>query len=178
MGANDKQIAKIIRKNPQVLHRTPESLEKRIKFLESIGVKEGLGKIIAKAPQIICLRTENMQMTVKFLQSTGISDEDITRIVYMHPEILTYNVNRNLKPTYEFLRENFNISKERLVKSPNLLSYGLESRIKPRYWFLKSKGLENTYKVTTALMLTDDKFCNMVKCSLKDYSDFKRRYKN
>jgi len=153
-----------------------QTISENLVYLTDLGVKD-IRKVVRRFPQVLALDIENkMKPRVEYLKSIGVKEEDISKVVAILPQVLGSDVEKNLKPTYKFLQSNFNVCVEDIIKSPNLLSYSLEKRIKLRHEFLKLKEMENRYKASSALNLSDENFCNMLKCSLDEYLDFKDEY--
>ena len=176
-----KDIGKVVSRLPHVLDYDVETTMKpRVAYLKSIGVKdEDIGKVVSRHPQVLMCDVKKMQARVEYLKSIGIKDEDIGEVVTKHPQVQGYDVENNLKPTYEFLKDKFGATADILVKTPAYLGYSLNKRIKPRHAFLESKGLiEGDYANIHLLFPSDKIFCRKlnVPLHLQEYLEFKENY--
>jgi mTERF domain-containing protein len=172
------KMKQVVKRSPRVLSLDIEdTIQPKVNYLESIAVKsENMGIVITKFPQIFSYDTGTIQTKVNYLNSIGIKGENAGAVITRYPQILALDLKNNLKPTYEFLEENFNWDYTNVVSTPNVLGFSLEKRIKPRYEFLKSMGKEDEYSASTVLNPTDKDFCKNLGCSLKEYQTFKEEY--
>lgn len=152
-----------------------QTIPENIIYLSDLGVDD-VGKVVTRFPTVLGCSIDNMNLVVEYLKSIGVREEDIGNVVTGLPSILGSDIEKNLKPTYEFLQEYFDVDVEDIIATPALLSYSLEKRIKPRYEFLKLKDLEETYAATRVLFPSDKNFCKLLKCPVREYLEFKKEY--
>lgn len=120
---------------------------------------------------------EKITRSIMYLKDIGVDSEKMKIVLQNHPKIVTYDAENNLKPTFEYLRDNFNTKIEDVISYPGLLSFSLENRIKPRFEFMKLKKVkEEKHSASQILYPKDEGFCEIIGCDLKDYEEFLKNY--
>ncbi|KAI5074772.1 hypothetical protein GOP47_0010733 [Adiantum capillus-veneris] len=142
LGLNEKEVAKVIHRRPQIMSCTAERLKKVAEFLIGLGLKDYMvGKVLVASPQVFTLNTENkLQRGVEFFQSVGLDKERHMEIVFTRcAQLFCCSIENNLLPTFEFL-SNIGLEKESLSKMiagfPSMLGHNAELSLAPKYEFL------------------------------------------
>lgn len=93
---------------------------------------------------------------LKYLESLGLSRDDAVGMVLRCPSLLTFSIENNFKPKYEYLAEVMEKTMEELKEFPQYFAFSLEKRIKPRHVKVLQSGME----IPLPLMLksTDEEF--------------------
>jgi len=177
LGANEKQIKRMVTNLPKVLDLKIPNMQIRIDYLKSLGIKDQyMGKVISGLPAVLELSIANMQTKVDYLTSLGISKQDVADMITKSPQTLSYNVEANMKPSYEYLESKYGATTEDIINNPGLLCFSLEKRVKPRHEFVKVKEVVGKYKAGTILTRSDKRFCELMRCTEREYEDFKKEY--
>ena len=96
-------IWKVILRHPQILvYDIDKTMEKRVKYLKSIGVNdEDIGKMVTRLPEILIYDVEkNLKPSYEYLnEKFGITVENIVST----PSLFSVSLNKKIKPRYEFL---------------------------------------------------------------------------
>lgn len=142
VGMTKDDIAKAIQTFPTLLEQDVAKVEGVIEFLKSVEVDEDdLPSILRSFPATLLLDTEkDMIPVVTFLSGLGV--RNIGRFITRLPPVLGYNVENDLKPKWDFLREVCQFDYFEVVRFPAYFSYPLERVIKMRYAYLRDvKGI-------------------------------------
>lgn len=79
-----------------------------------------------------------MESRINYLRSIGVSDTRIPRMISSMPQLLSLNIEVNLAPKVEFLRDQLGGCNRTIESNPTVLALSLHNRIIPRYEFMKS----------------------------------------
>ncbi|KAF3786215.1 Transcription termination factor 3 [Nymphaea thermarum] len=151
VGVKQRDVAKIILRQPQVLEYTIDNILKpHVVFLTDIGVPDSkVGQVIAAAPSLLSYSIEHsLKPTVKYLvEEVGLSQEDLGKVVQLSPQILVQKIDNSWRSRLSFLSRELGASKQCIAKMvkkhPQLLHYSIEDGILPRINFLRSIGMRN-----------------------------------
>ncbi|XP_031490993.1 transcription termination factor MTERF9, chloroplastic [Nymphaea colorata] len=151
VGVKQRDVAKIILRQPQVLEYTIDNILKpHVVFLTDIGVPDSkVGQVIAAAPSLLSYSIEHsLKPTVKYLvEEVGLSQEDLGKVVQLSPQILVQKIDNSWRSRFSFLSRELGASKQCIAKMvkkhPQLLHYSIEDGILPRINFLRSIGMRN-----------------------------------
>lgn len=161
VGVNQKDIRKMLLRQPQILEYTVENnLKVHVAFLVSLGIPDSrVGRIIAATPSFFSYSVENsLRPTVRYLiDEVGIQKKDLGKVIQLSPQILVQRVDISWTDRYTFLKKELGAPRDSIVKMitkhPQLLHYSIEDGLKPRINFLRSIGMCNSdiLKVLTSL---------------------------
>ena len=172
---NKTQIGRAIYNAPQLLKANINSMKNRIKILSDFGVyHQKIPSTIAGYAMILVLDENKMRDRANQFLEFGYEKFEIGEMIQKHTAILAYDKEKNLKPTYYFLTEKFDCTKEVIGENPRILSNSLQNKIIPRYIFLTKNNLHNKYETQTILSRSDEDFCSMFKCELEEYQKLKK----
>ncbi|KAL6999157.1 Transcription termination factor mterf9, chloroplastic [Sarracenia purpurea var. burkii] len=161
VGVKDKDIRKILLRQPQILEYTVENnLKSHIAFLLSLGIPDSrIGQIITATPSLFSYSVENsLKPTVRYLlEEVGIKKSDLSKVVQLSPQILVQRIDSSWTSRFSFLTKELGAPRDNIVKMvrkhPQLLHYSIEDGLLPRINFLRSIGMRNSdiLKVLTNL---------------------------
>uniref|UniRef100_A0A7N0U213 Mitochondrial transcription termination factor n=1 Tax=Kalanchoe fedtschenkoi TaxID=63787 RepID=A0A7N0U213_KALFE len=161
IGVKQKDIKRIILRQPQILQYTVENnLKSHVAFLVGLGIPESrVGQIVTAAPSLFSYSVENsLKPTVRYLiEEIGIKKDDMGKVVQLSPQILVQRIDVSWSSRYVFLSKELGAPKDSVMKMvrkhPQLLHYSIEDGLLPRINFLRSIGMRNDdiLKVLTSL---------------------------
>lgn len=161
VGVKQKDIRRIILRQPQILQYTVENnLKSHVAFLIGLGIPETrVGQIITAAPSLFSYSVENsLKPTVRYLiEEVGIKKDDLGKVIQLSPQILVQRIDVSWSSRYVFLSKELGAPKDSVMKMvrkhPQLLHYSIEDGLLPRINFLRSIGMRNDdiLKVLTSL---------------------------
>ncbi|KAM7498969.1 hypothetical protein LguiA_023383 [Lonicera macranthoides] len=161
IGVKQKDIRKILLRQPQILEYTVENnLKSHVAFLTSLGIPDSrIGQIITATPSLFSYSVENsLKPTVRYLlEEVGIKKNDLSKVVQLSPQILVQRIENTWITRFRFLTKELGAPRENIVKMvtkhPQLLHYSIEDGLLPRINFLRSIGMRNSdiLKVSTSL---------------------------
>ncbi|KAJ7521357.1 hypothetical protein O6H91_19G049900 [Diphasiastrum complanatum] len=100
-----------------------------------------------KYPQIAIFSSGNMFKVVEYMKEFNMTDQDIGILIRNHPQILTCNVDKNLKPKVSLLME-LGVDRKGIHtvmrKQPQLFGSSMENSLKPKFKYLQSVGFQKT----------------------------------
>lgn len=161
VGVKQRDIRKIILRQPQILEYTVENnLKSHVAFLSSLGIPQSrIGQIITATPSLFSYSVENsLKPTVKFLlDDIGIQETDLSKVVQLSPQILVQRIDNSWNTRLTFLMKELDAPRQSIVKMvtkhPQILHYSIEDGLLPRINFLRSIGMRNSeiLKVLTSM---------------------------
>lgn len=161
VGVKDRDIRKMIMRQPQILEYTVENnLKSHVAFLASLGIPDSkIGQIITVTPSLFSYSVENsLKPTVRYLlEEVGIQKSDLSKVVQLSPQILVQRIDNSWSTRLKFLTRELGAPRDSIVKMvtkhPQLLHYSIEDGLLPRINFLRRIGLRNAdiLKVLTSL---------------------------
>ncbi|KAH9293965.1 hypothetical protein KI387_040830, partial [Taxus chinensis] len=97
-GSKDN-LYKALKRTPGILVYDFQTLEKKLKIMESIGLLEHqIKEILEKDPRFLCLSRDKIEKNMNFLTNTaGLHSS----IVVKYPLLLGFSVEKRLKPRYK-----------------------------------------------------------------------------
>eukprot|EP00249_Psilotum_nudum_P013181 c24199_g1_i1 orf=134-1660(+) len=132
MGVDRSLLRRYLVMYPRALWPKREQHLQKMELLKQLGFPEG-SKQIFRA--LFCLSsTDSRQIQARFewLKEQGLSQDEVTQIVTMQPDILGRS-NETLLAKADFLVNVLNRSIKEVVKFPAFFTYSLEKRIIPRF---------------------------------------------
>ncbi|KAL5169149.1 Transcription termination factor MTERF2, chloroplastic [Glycine soja] len=215
MGLNEKDFGTMVFDFPKVLgYYSMEEINAKVNYLKEFGLQsKDVVRLIAFRPQLMACSIDerwkplvkrmltikpmvfcaDLQMTivpkVRFFEDIGVRNDAIDNMLVKFPPLLTYSLNKKIRPVVIFLMTKAGVSEKDIAKvvalGPELLGcniahkldvnvkyflswhtssaigYSLEGRIIPRHKVL----VENQINIKLRYMLTstDEEFNKMVK---------------
>lgn len=161
VGVKQKDIKKILLRQPQILEYTVENnLKSHVSFLVNLGVPDSrIGQIITAAPSLFSYSIEHsLKPTIRYLvEEVGIKESEVSKVVQLSPQILVQRLDNSWTTRFCFLSKELGAPRDSIVKMvtkhPQVLHYSIEDGILPRINFLRSIGMCNSdiLKVLTSL---------------------------
>jgi len=148
---------KMVKSSPFILIRSDEAIHRQIAFLHHLGLKAK--HIVARFPLVIGLTEQCISAKISYLKDVGL---DAVRLLNAQPQILSTNIDRNLRPTLEFLTKDMGRSLEEININPVCLTCSLEKRIKPRHRYMMAHGRRKDFALGTLLNCNDERFAWIV----------------
>ncbi|KAG4973819.1 hypothetical protein JHK87_030640 [Glycine soja] len=213
MGLNEKDFGTMVFDFPKVLgYYSMEEMNAKVNYLKEFGLQsKDVVRLIAFRPQLMaydyCAKVDseikfpmitvlfpegnadNFIVKVRFFEDIGVRNDAIDNMLVKFPPLLTYSLNKKIRPVVIFLMTKAGVSEKDIAKvvalGPELLGcniahkldvnvkyflswhtssaigYSLEGRIIPRHKVL----VENQINIKLRYMLTstDEEFNKMVK---------------
>ncbi|KAG6642104.1 hypothetical protein I3843_09G115400 [Carya illinoinensis] len=157
----DHSFRRVINRCPRLLTSSVrDQLKPALFYLQRLGFKD----LEALAYQDSVLLVSSVENTLipklKYLESLGLSRDETVGMVLRCPSLLTFSIENNYKPKYEYFAEVMEKKMEELKEFPQYFAFSLEKRIKPRHAQVLQSGVE----VPLPLMLksTDDEFVELI----------------
>jgi len=139
----DADIRKVVGRDPKVLAYDPKTINKKVDWLKSIGVKN-IGKVVEREPKVLTYDPETMDIKVKYLKSIGVVK--IGKVVEKEPEVLNYDP-ETMNKRVDYLKSIGVVKIGKVVeREPEVLNYDPETMNK-RVDYLKSIGVVKIGKV-------------------------------
>ncbi|KAK7401639.1 hypothetical protein VNO78_13267 [Psophocarpus tetragonolobus] len=144
----------------QTLHSNDTSFQKKLLYLESIGIDSF--SLIENHPTLITTSLADIKSTVEYITSMDFTAIEFRRMVGMCPGILTTQVS-DIIPVFTFLHREVHVpSKDirRVInRRPRLLVCSVSKRLRPTLYYLQSIGIEEVNKHTDLLSCSvEEKF--------------------
>eukprot|EP00960_Hanusia_phi_P028734 747575-Hanusia_phi.AAC.1 len=139
-----EEILKVLQSSPRLLAIDHKAVPSDvIGFLRSeMKIKpEDIGKIVLAYPSILsCCVATQMRPVFQWLSKIGIPTEKMSRILKLHPKIMGYSLESNLKPTVQYLWEEVGINREQIGRVicsyPHLLGLSVDLNLRPMMQYL------------------------------------------
>nr|ACU19375.1 unknown [Glycine max] len=158
----ENSFRRVVNKCPRLLTSSvKDQLRPCLVYLRRLGFKD-LG---ALAYQDFVLLVSNVENTLipklKFLETLGLSKDEVRSMVLRCPALLTFSIENNFQPKYEFFAGEMGRKLEELKEFPQYFAFSLENRIKPRHMEVVQSGIALALPVM--LKSTDEEFRELVK---------------
>lgn len=137
-----------------------DQLKPALFYLQRLGFKDFEALAYHDSVLLVSSVENTLIPKLKYLESLGLSRDETVGMVLRCPSLLTFSIENNYKPKYEYFVEVMEKKMEELKEFPQYFSFSLEKRIKPRHARLLQSGVE----VPLPLMLksTDDEFVELI----------------
>ncbi|XP_049931993.1 transcription termination factor MTEF1, chloroplastic [Nymphaea colorata] len=144
-------LRKALTRCPRLLvSSVADQLRPTFYFLQRLGFV-GPHAISCQTTLLLVSSVENTLMPkIEFLQSMGFSYREVVKMVLRSPGLLTFSIEKNFKPKFEFFVNEMGRDVAELKDFPHYFSFSLEGRIRPRHKRLMGLG----FKVSLSEMLT------------------------
>jgi len=142
LGIDEEDVPMIIEAHPALLRMELSEMKEVREYLLEIGVEENSFPSIFKAfPSLLTLDIHsNMMPVVEFLKGIGVCN--VGRFIARLPPVLSYSVENELRPKWEFLTNVCQYAGFEVRRFPAYFSYPLDRVIMNRYEYLRDiKGI-------------------------------------
>ncbi|CAI8587357.1 unnamed protein product [Vicia faba] len=158
----DHSFRKVVNKCPRLLTSSVvDQLKPALFYLRRLGLRD----LEALAYQDCVLLVSNVERTLipklKHLESMGFSKEEVRCMVLRCPTLLTFSIENNFQPKFEYFSAEMGGKMEELREFPQYFSFSLENRIKVRYMEVVNSGVN--LPLSLMLKSTDDEFRELIK---------------
>lgn len=162
LNVPDHSFRKVINKCPRLLTSSvPDQLKPTLFYLQRLGFKD----LSQLAFQDSVLLVSNVERTLipklKYLESLGFSKEETTDMVLRCPPLLTFSIDNNFRPKFEYFSVEMGRSLKELKEFPQYFAFSLENRIKPRHMEVVQNGIN--LPLSVMLKSTDLEFKELIK---------------
>ena len=131
-------------------------------FTDRLDLKPRDVPVLLKGfPPLAWLRKEDLERKLEFLETElGYDKEDMRGMILRMPQVLGLSLEKNLKPSLEYLREEIGEAslRESCKEFPSVLVYSLEGRVRPRVEELKRRGFEPRFVQVYVLGLGEERW--------------------
>ncbi|XP_031504436.1 transcription termination factor MTEF1, chloroplastic [Nymphaea colorata] len=157
----DKSFRKVINKCPRLLVSSVRNqLKPALIYLQRLGINNNEA-LAYQDPVLLVSSVENTLIPkIRFLTSLGFCYEDVVGMVVRCPSLLTFSVENNFKPKFEYYLEEMKGSLEELKGFPQYFAFSLEKRIKPRHRQIQDAGTK--LPISVMLKTSDQEFTELV----------------
>ncbi|KAL6994789.1 Transcription termination factor mterf5, chloroplastic [Sarracenia purpurea var. burkii] len=144
LGVQKSEISTILTKRPQLCGISlSENLIPTMTFLENLGVdKKQWATVIYRFPALLTYSRQKLKATVDFLYEVGLAADNVGKILTRCPNIVSYSVEDNLRPTAEYF-DSIGVDVAALLyRSPQTFGLSIEANLKPVTQFFLEKGYD------------------------------------
>ncbi|XP_027338525.1 transcription termination factor MTEF1, chloroplastic [Abrus precatorius] len=158
----EHSFRRVVNKCPRLLTSSvKDQLKPALFYLKRLGFKD-MG---ALAHQDSVLLVSSIERTLipklKFLEDLGFSKEQVRSMVLRCPALLTFSIENNFQPKYEYFASEMGRKLEELKEFPQYFAFSLENRIKPRHMEVVQSGVH--LPLSVMLKSTDEEFRELIK---------------
>ncbi|KAJ0615416.1 putative transcription regulator mTERF family [Helianthus annuus] len=143
-GVCNKDIERLILRNPRLVTQSPVRLEEKLVEVEQeFGISPGSSMFSYGLSAFCSMNKLNLRRKFEVFKGFGWCEADVLAVVKSQPLCLTHSEER-LRRGLSFFMGELGYTSEWLSSRGSLLMYSLEKRVKPRYRVyvvLKEKGL-------------------------------------
>lgn len=157
----DYKLRKVINKCPRLLSSSVrDQLKPALFFLQRLGFQD-MEALACTDPILLVSNVENTLIPkLKYLESLGFTKEETKEMVVRCPPLLTFSIENNFKPKFEFLIGEMKRELQEVKEFPQYFSFSLDKRIRPRHVAALQAGI--TLPLSLLLKTTDEKFENLI----------------
>lgn len=138
-----------------------DQLKPALLYLQSLGFKD-LNALAYHDPVLLVSNVERTLIPkLEYLEGLGFPREETLGMVLRCPGLLTFSIENNFKPKFEYFSVEMGKGLEELKGFPQYFTFSLEKRIRPRHMEVVERGVE----VPLPLMLksTDEEFRKLLR---------------
>lgn len=141
LGMEPDEVLGVLSKNAKLLTLSNCHLKEQIVWLnQGLGMTQQEARsVVSRHPPLLSYRIDSMMNHVEVLNEV-FSLAGTIDIIRRLPQIMSFNINRNLRPTLRYLLTEVGISRESIVSTPAILSLSLDGRITPRHEAIREAG--------------------------------------
>ncbi|XP_008225523.1 PREDICTED: uncharacterized protein LOC103325158 [Prunus mume] len=158
----EHSFRKVINKCPRLLACSViDQLKPALFYLQRLGFKDLDALAYHDSVLLVSSVEKTLIPKLEFLQSLGFPRDEAVGMVLRCPGLLTFSIENNFKPKFEYFSADMGKKLEELKQFPQYFAFSLEKRIKPRHMEVVQRGVE----VPLPLMLksTDDEFRELLR---------------
>ncbi|WJX58205.1 hypothetical protein P8452_43683 [Trifolium repens] len=157
LNVPEHNFRRVIKKCPRFLTSSvKDQLKPALFYLNRLGLRD----LEALAYQDCVLLVSNVEKTLipklKHLESMGFSKEEVRCMVLRSPALLTFSIENNFQPKFEYFSVDMKRKLEELKEFPQYFSFSLENRIKVRHMEIVKSRI--SLPLSLMLKTTDDEF--------------------
>ncbi|KAF7842895.1 transcription termination factor MTEF1, chloroplastic [Senna tora] len=159
----DHSFRRVINKCPRLLTSSvQDQLKPALVYLQRLGLRD----LSALAYQDSVLLVSSVERTLipklKYLEGLGFSKEETRDMVLRCPALLTFSIENNYVPKFEYFCGEMGRKLEELKEFPQYFAFSLENRIKPRHMEVVQSGISHM-PLAVMLKSTDEEFKELIK---------------
>ncbi|KAM5587591.1 transcription termination factor MTEF1, chloroplastic [Rosa sericea] len=158
----EHNFRKVINKCPRLLASSvSDQLKPALFYLQRLGFKDLHALAYHDSVLLVSSVEKTLVPKLNFLVGLGIPRDEAVGLVLRCPALLTFSIENNYKPKYEYFSVDMGLKLEDLKEFPQYFAFSLEKRIKPRHMEVVQSGVH----VPLPLMLksTDEEFRELLK---------------
>lgn len=144
-----KDLGKVISSYPSVLLLDAyRQILPIARYLMELGIwEDDLPKVLQLYPRVLRLDLEQIKNTVAYLESLEVTE--FASIFRSFPYLLTVEVERNMEPVVNFLRDIGIVNIGRFItRLPPVLNYNVETELIPKFEYLKTIKTDPRYEIS------------------------------
>lgn len=138
-----------------------DQLKPALFYLQRLGFKDLHALAYHDSVLLVSSVEKTLIPKLNFLVDLGIPRDEAVGLVLRCPALLTFSIENNYKPKFEYFSVDMGLKLEDLKEFPQYFAFSLEKRIKPRHMEVVQSGVH----VPLPLMLksTDEEFRELLK---------------
>ncbi|CAI9104514.1 OLC1v1003203C3 [Oldenlandia corymbosa var. corymbosa] len=147
-GLNDEEVGRLIAFKPQLMACSIEERWKPlVKYFYYLGIsKENMKRILIKKAMIFCVDLESIIVPkVQFFQDIGVQDDAIGNMIAKFPPLLTYSLQKKIRPVVIFLLTKAGVTQKDIGKvialGPELLGCSVANKLEHNVKYFLSLGI-------------------------------------
>lgn len=147
-GLNDEQVGRLLAFKPQLIACSIEERWKPlVKYFYYLGMsRDSMKRILCIKPMVFCVDLETIIVPkVQFLRDIGVEEEAIGNMIAKFPPLLTYSLNKKIRPVVVFLLTKAGVSQRDIGKvialGPELLGCSIANKLDHNVKYFLSLGI-------------------------------------
>ncbi|KAJ4979582.1 hypothetical protein NE237_010362 [Protea cynaroides] len=159
-GVQDSGISKLIIRRPQLLTWKQPQFNEVVLHTKALGFDPSSMMFIHALCTLSQMYKTTLEAKLELFRSFGWSEDEILCIFRKQPRCLSLS-EKILRTRLDFFMNKLSWTVAEVAKNPVVLLLSMEKRIVPRYSVIQvllSQGLMKKQSISTALILTEDKF--------------------
>lgn len=180
IGVTDDELPLVVASFPLLLGLDVETRMRPVaSYLLQLKIDfRDVAKICRAFPSLLGLDCQqHFDPSVAFLNEIGVVN--VARFVQRLPPVLGYDVESNLRPKWEYLTKELQMSVYDVTRFPAYFSYPLDRIIMPRMAYLaRERQRTSVWSLSTVLTPSDAEFADRVaKSTVEEYQSFCQSYR-
>ncbi|CAH0480909.1 unnamed protein product [Peronospora belbahrii] len=148
-GCNDRQVARVLTRSPQIFTHSVERLRAKANYLIELGVPhERLAFIVSTVPECVALTSSRVKETVDAMDEL-FGDGAGLRTLLRNCRIVMSSIS-GMRESFDYLTS-IGFTKERLEKNTRYLTRNVDRCLRPRAQFLMMKSVDVVSDITWIL---------------------------
>ncbi|KAL3538967.1 hypothetical protein ACH5RR_002333 [Cinchona calisaya] len=147
-GLNDEDVGRLLAFKPQLMACSIEERWKPlVKYFYYLGMsRDSMKRILTIKPMVFCVDLESIIVTkVQFLRDIGVQKDAIGNMLAKFPPLLTYSLNKKIRPVVIFLLTKAGVSQRDIGKvialGPELLGCSIANKLDHNVKYFLSLGI-------------------------------------